>query len=85
MVAYLKMEKQQLYCKATGDKLIEYDYLGSDIKDGIRIHTVHNNCELTTHEITAKEFHKRFSFEPIETEDEEEDEEYPLELDRILE
>lgn len=80
------MENQQLYCKVTGDKLIEYDYLGTyiNMKDGARYHSVGNNCELTIEEIPAKEFHKRFSFEPIETEEEEE-EEYPLQSDRILE
>ncbi len=78
------MIKQDIYCKVTGDKLIEYDYLGSDIKDGVRYHTIYNNCELTTQEIPAKEFHKRFSFEPIETEEEEEDINHPSDYDREM-
>ena len=78
------MTKQDLYCRATGDKLIEYDYLGSEIKDGVRYHTVRNNDHETTREIPAKEFHKSFSFEPIETESEEEETNHPTDYDREM-
>lgn len=79
----LKMEKQQLYCRMDGTKLIEYDYLGSDIKEGVRYHTVYNTDNDTTQEIPAKEFHKRFSFEPIE-EEEEEELNHPSDYDREM-
>lgn len=78
------MEKQHLYCRADGTKLIEYDYLGSEIKDGIRYHTIHNCDNDTTQEITAKDFHKRFSFELIETEEEIEELNHPSDYDREM-
>jgi len=68
-----------LFCAVDGYELPEYKYLGVD--NGI--HSVINTDNDSFQRLTSKDFFKKFSFQPLHTEDEH-DETHPQHQDNLM-